>query len=205
MLRAALSAESLHDASELTASLDKAIRLLSEVLAGLDADRLTGTDACALTTTFALGERLCATGRALTAKRSADTGAWKTSGRRSAAEWLGQVTGTSSGQAAGALGTCRRLRDQPELNRSLRAGELSLPQAEKISAAGAADPSAVKSLVETARKGGLRELDDACREVSAAARPDDGPIPVSADPRCQVAAHLDRQGRCRLPARPGHS
>ncbi len=62
----------------------------------LDPDCLDGGDAGRLAELFARGERLCATGKGLTARRFEDSNAWTRSGHRSAAEWQVKATAMSA-------------------------------------------------------------------------------------------------------------
>ena len=52
---------------------------------------------------FSVGEKICAAGKALAARRVAESGSWRRSGDRSAAHWLARRSGSSVGQAAGTL------------------------------------------------------------------------------------------------------
>ncbi|MGH9189699.1 MAG: hypothetical protein ACRD0Q_06670, partial [Acidimicrobiales bacterium] len=68
--------------------LEAVVAELSEVVGRLEPERLRGDDAARLVDAFARGERLCGAGRALAARRVAESGTWKSSGERSAAHWL---------------------------------------------------------------------------------------------------------------------
>src|ERR1700727_1217867 len=55
-------------------SLSEAISLLESFVGAFEPGRYSGEDAAVLVERFSLGERLCATGKALAAKRVAETG-----------------------------------------------------------------------------------------------------------------------------------
>jgi hypothetical protein len=72
------------------------LRVLAVLVGRLRPELYSGPDARRLTELFAWGEKLCATGKALTAQRVADTGAWESSGERSVADWLARVSGQTT-------------------------------------------------------------------------------------------------------------
>ncbi|HEX4219267.1 MAG TPA: hypothetical protein VHZ02_12895, partial [Acidimicrobiales bacterium] len=89
-------------------SLVDAVTLVESFVAHFEPGRYSGDDAAVLVEHFTRCEHLCATGKALAAKRVAETDLHKKDGHRSAAEWLATQTGETLGQAAGSL----RLADQ---------------------------------------------------------------------------------------------
>jgi len=135
----------------------------------LDPDCLDGGDAGRLAELFARSERLCATGKGLTARRFEDSNAWTRSGHRSAAEWLAATTGTTVGAAVGVLETARRLDALPAVDEAARRGQLSEIQAREITEAAAVDPTAARSLLKLAPVEGVKGLRDRCRQVKATA------------------------------------
>lgn len=138
----------------------------------LDVDTLTVADAVELVDWFAEIERLASAGKAIAASRVEATGAWRASGERSAADWLARRTGSTVGDARGALWTGARVAKAPATNDALRNGELSAQQAEAIAAAAVADPSAESRLLEMAKYQSLQKLRDETARVRAAAEPD---------------------------------
>ena len=90
-------------------SLDKALSLLEESLEQLDRDTPDGTAARALFEKFCRVERLGAAGKALSARRVAESGAWWDTGERSPAHWIAAVAGTSVGRAVAVLQTAELL------------------------------------------------------------------------------------------------
>jgi hypothetical protein len=145
------------------------LRALAGLVGTLEPDRYSGSDARRLTELFAWGERLCATGKALAAKRVADTGAWKATGERSAADWLGQVSGQTAGQAAGALETAKRMGHQPDVEKAARSGALSEQQSAAVAGAAAKDPDKTDELLEQARGDNLAALRERARQIKLAA------------------------------------
>jgi hypothetical protein len=149
--------------------LRAALAEVAGVVEGLDADRFSGADAVRLTELFAWGERLCATGKAIAAKRVKDTGAWEPTGARSAAEWLANLSGQTVGQAAGSLDTARDLTEHPDVDRAARAGELSQQQSTAVGKAARKAPRKAKELVDKAKRASLAELRERSREIELAA------------------------------------
>ncbi len=61
----------------------------------------------------------------------------------------------------------------PRPREAFRAGELSETQARQITGAASEDPSSEARLLRTAKSSTVKGLKDRCREVRAAAQPDD--------------------------------
>jgi hypothetical protein len=93
-------------------------------------------------------------------------------GKRSTADWDAEKTGTSTGAAKEKLDTSKRLRDQPGVDEALAKGELSGEQANAVSGAAGADPSAEKRLLDEARSKSVKDLKRECSKVKANAHPD---------------------------------
>src|SRR5205823_1990709 len=146
---------------------------LREFVAALEPETLPAEAAVGLVDTFATIEKLGAAGKALAARRVAESNLWRGVGERSAAHWLARRSGTSIGSAMATLETAQRLDDLPALDGALRAGELSPVQAHEIASAAGADPGAQAELVRVARSDGFTGLRDKCRRVKAAAAPDE--------------------------------
>ena len=145
-----------------------------EVLAGLvgrlDVAVLSGGEAAELTGLFARGERLCATAKAMTARRAGQAGQWAQAGHRDPEGWLAQVSGSSAGAARASLAVAEQMDAQPELARACQAGRLSPAQAGEIAAATAVDPGCAPGLIDTAGREGLARLRQSCRQVVMAGR-----------------------------------
>jgi len=140
--------------------------------ATFDAGLLSKEQAAQVLTDAATIESIAATIKALAAARSADTGAWKDAGDRSAAHHLARSTGTSVAQAGEAIETGRRLGNLPLASAAARAGSLSAQQAAAVADATKVDPAAEARLVERARASSLADLREECLRTKAAARPD---------------------------------
>ena len=72
---------------------------LREIVAGLEPEALAADAAAGLVDTFATIEKLAGAGKALAARRVADSNLWRGAGERSAAHWLARRSGTSVGSA----------------------------------------------------------------------------------------------------------
>lgn len=70
---------------------------LREAVAELEPGCWSGADAAQLVEVFAEGEKVCAAGKALAARRVEDSNYWRRDGYRSAAQWVAKKTGTSPG------------------------------------------------------------------------------------------------------------
>ncbi len=146
---------------------------LRKIVAGLEPETLEADAAAGLVDTFATIEKLGAAGKALAARRVADSNLWRGAGERSAAHWLARRSGTSIGSAMATIETAARLSELPAVDAAVRAGELSAVQANEIASTAAADPGAGAELVAVARDNGVAGLRDRCRRVKAAAAPDE--------------------------------
>ena len=142
---------------------------LREFVSALEPETLTADAAVALVDTFVTLEKLVAAGKALAARRVAESDHWRGAGERSAAHWLARRAGSSVGAAMATLETAARLPELPAVDRAVRAGELSAAQANEIASAAGADPGAQAELVRVARRDGFTGLRDKCRQVRAAA------------------------------------
>src|SRR5438874_8114157 len=105
---------------------------LREFVAALEPETLPAEAAAGLVDSFATIEKLGAAGKALAARRVADSNLWRGAGERSAAHWLARRAGSSVGAAMATLETAARLPELPGVDRAVRAGELSAVQANEI-------------------------------------------------------------------------
>src|SRR2546421_7208811 len=90
---------------------------LREIVAGLEPEALAADAAAGLVDTFVTLEKLVAAGKALAARRVADSNLWRGAGERSAAHWLARRSGTSVGSAMATLETASRLKELPGVDR----------------------------------------------------------------------------------------
>ncbi|MGH8985521.1 MAG: DUF222 domain-containing protein [Acidimicrobiia bacterium] len=150
-----------------------AIGSLESVARDLEPGCLDGRDAAALVELVARGERICASIKALAARRVDETKVWRDDGHRSAGHWLAERSGETVGAATRALETVRALDDLPETDAAFRAGDLSATQASEITSAASADPHAERELLDSARQTSVQGLRDRCRRTRATAEADD--------------------------------
>ncbi len=150
------------DLAEIRAALAEYVdRIEAGTLLASDAERLVGEAAAIVN----LGQSL----EMILAKRVADSQLWRHRGHRTPADWLAGRTKRSKGEAIALLDTAERLADCPGLERKVRAGELSAPQAEVLARAVSVDPAAEPDLLRVAEVDGLTKLKDRCRAVEHAA------------------------------------
>ncbi|MGH9129448.1 MAG: HNH endonuclease signature motif containing protein [Acidimicrobiales bacterium] len=146
-----------------------AVATLESVMAVFEPGTLSGTDAASLLDTFAKGERICATGKALCAKRATDTALHRREGHSNPATWLAQRTGDSVGDAASALCTAEAASSLVHLDAALRAGELSADRARQVVQGASADPDAEASLVAAAKSSSMAALRERAAQAKASA------------------------------------
>ena len=146
--------------------------MLESFVAAFEPGRYRGEDAVVLVERFARGEHLCATGKALAAKRVTETELHRKDGARSAAEWLATKTGESLGAAAGSLQLADQMEHHPGLGDALRSGELSQARAHKVADVLKLDPTSEDELLKAAtdRNETNRQLADRCLRAKAKAR-----------------------------------
>ncbi len=121
---------------------------------------------------IALGERIERLGHGLktrAATKVAESAVWRADGDGSPEDWLARQTGTTKAEAGRLVETGRQLEALPVVAEAVTRGELSARQAEAIAGAAAADPSAQSRLLDRAKGGSLRELQDECRRTRVAA------------------------------------
>jgi hypothetical protein len=153
-------------------SLTEAISLLESFVSSLEPGRYSGDDAAVLVERFSRGEHLCATGKALAAKRATEAELHRRDGARSAAEWLATKTGDSLGAAAGSLQLAEQMEHHPELDEALRTGQLSQSRARQVADVLKLDPTSENELVNAATNHNEtdRQLKDRCLRTKARAR-----------------------------------
>jgi hypothetical protein len=162
------------DGAVVTASVDVDIRAVIadiEVYVGsFDPDVLHGDDAKVLVALFAKGQRLCAAGKALAARRVEATRAHHGDGEESMAKWLADRSGTTAADAERELRTARELEGLAETEDAFRSGELSAEQAREVVSGAHADPSAEGTLLASARRDPVARLRKKSQAVQDAAR-----------------------------------
>jgi hypothetical protein len=150
------------------------IRQLADALcaavAVFEPGRYSAVDCADLAEQLARTGRTCETASARAAATAAKSGAHRDRGNTSASEWLARAAGTTTGRARSALDTLEAVVACPDTRDALIAGELSLEQASEI----ARLPEHEAELLDVARQGSLRALEDEARRLRLASMdPDD--------------------------------
>ena len=173
---------------------------LQEIVGDLEPARLTGKTAATLVEEFAAIENLAAAGKTLCGGRVAESGAWQSSGERSAAHWMAKTTGTSVGAAVSSIETASRLAELPVTDKAVRAGNLSQDQATEIASAAAASPASEDKLLHVAERDSFHGLKETCAKVKAAALPDERERYERIHKRRRLRHWTDADGAFRLDA-----
>ena len=176
------------------------LKALKESVAEAEPQTLEGKSAMAMMEIYAEAERVAAAGKALMARRVADSGAWRSSGEKSPAHWMASKTGTSVGQAVNVLETAARLTELPQTEQALRSGELSETQAKEIASAAAAAPGKEGDLLKVAAKEDLLTLKERCARVKAATVADESERYSRVHRRRRLRTWTDQEGAFRLDA-----
>jgi hypothetical protein len=138
---------------------------LADVLAPADPSSSTGAQAAEVVELCCRVKRLSESSMARFARRVEETGAFSTTGHRSAAEWLGERAGETPSSARSRLTTAALSADVPALDAAFTRGDVSADQARVIAQAVAADPTAVSDLLATAADQAMGSLRDAALAV----------------------------------------
>jgi hypothetical protein len=154
-------------------ALEAAVARLDDVVRGLEPQVFDASGAARLVDVFARGERLCAAGKALAARRVDETGAWREDDARSGAHWLAARSGGTVGDAERSLRTACALDELPATQAAFRAGELSTAQASEIAETASGAPGTEADLLATATEASMKVLRDECRRVRAESVADD--------------------------------
>jgi hypothetical protein len=151
--------------------LERAVALVRGVVRHPVPGTLSGRTAQKFVTLFSEAERAAASGVALFAPRVVETGEYTKSGHGSAADWLGSLSGSSSGAAKERLAAAARAAKDPLLTEALHDGELSAAQLKLVATPLSETPAATKDLLELMEHGAShRELSDAALAIRAASR-----------------------------------
>ncbi len=142
-----------------------AAEALKQALADCDPTSLSGSEALELVQTLAGVEKVCGALRARAAARVEESGAYRSMGHRSGAQWLAKIVGTSPRQAASSIETAKAIEGLAATREAFVAGRISEAQALEIAKAAKTDPSAENGLIETAEQADWRSLKDRARRV----------------------------------------
>jgi hypothetical protein len=155
----------------LAADISRAVELIRGVVRHPLPVGLSGRAAKEFVTLFSEAERAAASGVALFTPKVVESGEFTKEGHGSAADWLGQVSGSSSGAAKGRLAAAERAAKDPRLTEALHDGELSSAQLELVTKTSAEVPDATGPLLELVDQGAShKELSDTARRMRAASR-----------------------------------
>jgi Domain of unknown function (DUF222) len=149
------------------ATLKRLANEIRAVLADLEPERLSGSDAAKLLDAFTDLEKLAAGGKLLTARRVETSNVWRTKGHRSAASHIAEVSGTGIGPAINMLQAARQLTALPTAEEAVRKGRLSEIQVKEIAGAASVVPEAEGDLVKAAVQQPLNVLKLRCRRAKA--------------------------------------
>ncbi|MDA8366440.1 MAG: DUF222 domain-containing protein [Actinomycetota bacterium] len=152
----------------LRSRLERATSMLAEITTSLEPGTIAGPDALILFRQFGRIERLASGAKTLLAGRIDESGAWRLSGRRGAAECIADEDGVSTGQAQAMIKTGRALDSLPDVADAVRKGELSDVQAQLVANTAKNAPDHQLELLDKAAKGSLPDLKERCRQVDAA-------------------------------------
>jgi hypothetical protein len=157
--------------SSFEAQLDEALANVHQILRQAVPGQFSGDAARAMVGRFADLERTAASGMALFTPIVKTTGSFAKEGYASLADWLGSLSGTSSGVAKGRLASAERAATSAALTEALHAGELSAAQLTLVTKTSAEVKNAAETLLPLARGGATnQELGDAASRLFAAAR-----------------------------------
>jgi hypothetical protein len=155
----------------LAADLKRAVELIRGVVRHPVPDGLSGRAAREFVTLFSEAERAAASGVALFAPVVVETGEYTKGGHGSAADWLGSISGSSSGAAKGRLAAAARAARDPLLTEALHEADLSTDQLKLVSRTTSEVPEATGNLLELVEQGSShQELADAATKLRAASR-----------------------------------
>jgi hypothetical protein len=155
----------------LQSELEQAVCSLQRVVQSMAPGAISGDQALSMVSLFGAAERAAASGTALLTPVVVRTGSYTKAGHASAPDWLGAVSGSSSGVAKGRLVAAERAVDSPELAEALHDGHLSAAQLKIVADTTAVAPGAPGPLLTLIAKGASnQELSDAASRRRAAAR-----------------------------------
>ena len=162
MVSATLSIEAAapSEAAQL-AAIEQAVRLMRDVVRRPIPVGLSGASARRYVTLFSEAERVAASGVALFTPKVVESGEYTKDGDGSAAEWLGKLSGSSSGAAKGRLAAASRAAKDPLLTEALHEGELSSDQLKVVTTTLGEVPGATGELLKLVDEGAShKELSD---------------------------------------------
>jgi hypothetical protein len=153
------------------AALEQALVLIRGVVRSPIPAHLDGPGARRFVTLFSEAERVASSGVALFTPRVVETGEYTRCGHGTAADWLGAVSGSSSGAAKGRLAAAARAAKSPLLTEALHDGDLSSAQLALVTTTSAETPEVTGELLDLVDQGAShQELSGAAARLRAARR-----------------------------------
>jgi hypothetical protein len=144
---------------------NQALRVAGQI----DPDIMTGAQAAAAVKDLAIAEKALAGTLLFVALRVAKTNAWQGQGFATPADWLASMVGISVYEANRQLGTARKANGLGKTKKAMRDGSISPDQADAVTDAATADPSAEDDLLDLAARDTTRSLrEEAARRKAAA-------------------------------------
>ena len=137
-----------------------------------DPDQIPDGDVAGLVTDLGRAGRLVDGMLTRAARRAAETSAHETAGAKDAVTLIATATGTSTAAAKKMLKTSAQLVDQPDVEKAVADGTLSIDQAVVVSETVADAPEKAGELIVDATTQTLPELRKKARDIRTAADPD---------------------------------
>ena len=151
----------------MSSSIVAAAAALREALSGFEPDTFSGADCALIVDELATTEKACSWGRLRAAQHAVECNAHEQEGFQDGAEWLATRVGITPGEAKRNLNTAGRLGDKTR--EALRAGKLSLDQAEEITNTNREVPGSEDDLIDLVEKTNLSRLREEGRDRRLAA------------------------------------
>ena len=158
-------------AATLDTELTQAVRTLQHFVRTTSPGSISGDHAFALVALLGEAERAAASGIALFSPVVLESGSYAKAGHASAPDWLGAVSGSSSGAAKSRLAVAQQAARSPELAGALHDAHLSADQLKIVAETTAVAPKAPGALLALVDEGASnQELRDAAARLKAEAR-----------------------------------
>jgi HNH endonuclease len=158
-------------AADPQAALDEIVGAFQRWLREARPGSISGERAMALVEGLSQLQRMASSGIALYAPVVVETGSFAKAGHSSAPDWLGSISGSSTGAAKGLLSAAGRAASSPELTEALHGGDLSTDQLKLVTKTTGEVNGAAGELLELIKEGvSHKELTDTSEQMRSAAR-----------------------------------
>ncbi len=158
----------------------------------IHADAIPACDATRMWELFSGITRFGSAGTTLLARRVEDSGSWRRTDARSAAEHLANLAGSSLSEAQQLLLTSKRVQKLALTSAAIRRGELSPGKAHAIADAASVVPEAEAGLLEGAAHKSISDVREECLRAKATSNPDDRHDRIHRERR--LTQHKDSEG-----------